>query len=241
MVTDKAGKETLDVIGEADLFNKWMFHTILPFSQGKILEIGSGLGNISKFFLSNGDEIMLTDLREEYCSSLKNKFKNEANLIGVNQLDLIHPHFDIIYEEQMEKYDTVFALNVIEHIEEDNLAIKNSKKLLKRNGHLIILVPSYQNLYNKFDEELGHYRRYTIDSLSDLFVINGLKIIHKQHFNFIGIFGWFLSGRLLKKNTIPANQMKIYNQLVPLWKRVDSLISNRIGLSTIVVGKKQKD
>ena len=181
---------------------------------------------------------MLTDLREEYCSSLQDKFGSNQNLLGIDQLNLIHPEFEQYYKEHLEKYDTVFALNVIEHIKDDSLAINNCKKLLKKEGHLIILVPSYQKLYNRFDKELGHFRRYTIDSLSHLFIENELEIIHKKYFNFIGFFGWYISGRLLKKNTIPSNQMKIYNQLVPVWKRVDQLIKNRVGLSTIVVGKK---
>lgn len=237
-VTDKVGKNTLDVVGEADLFNKWIFQTIHPFSSGKILEIGSGLGNISEFFINNEDEIMLTDLREEYCLSLQHKFGSNQNLLGIDQLNLIHPEFEQTYSDHLEKYDTVFALNVIEHIEDDDLAINNCKKLLRKDGHLIILVPSYQKLYNRFDKELGHFRRYTIESLSDLFLKNDLEIIHKKYFNFIGVFGWYISGGLLKKDTIPSNQMRIYNKLVPLWKRADRLLKNRIGLSTIVVGRK---
>ncbi|MBZ9729733.1 class I SAM-dependent methyltransferase [Salegentibacter sp. JZCK2] len=237
-VTDKVGKNTLDVVGEADLFNKWMFQTIYPFSTGKILEIGSGLGNISEFFINNEDEIMLTDLREEYCLSLQHKFGSKQNLLGIDKLNLIHPEFEQAYSNHLEKYDTVFALNVIEHIEDDDLAISNCKKLLRKGGHLIILVPSYQKLYNRFDKELGHFRRYTIETLSDLFEKNGIEIIHKKYFNFIGVFGWYISGGLLKKDTIPSSQMRIYNKLVPLWKRVDRLLKNRIGLSTIVVGRK---
>lgn len=237
-ITDKIGKETLDVISEADQFNHWMFQTIYPFSKGKILEIGSGLGNISTFFLDNENEIMLTDLREEYCDNLREKFGRKTNLLGVDQLDLINHNFDMVYKKHLGIYDTVFALNVIEHIKNDQLAISNCKKLLKKGGHLIILVPSYQNLYNKFDEELGHFRRYTQTSLSGLFLNNNLTIIHKQYFNLMGIAGWYLSGNLLNKESIPSQQMKIYNKLVPAWKVLDRLVKNKIGLSTIVVGKK---
>lgn len=237
-ITDKVGKATLDVIGEADQFNKWMFETILHFSKGKILEIGSGLGNISAFFLANDNDIMLTDLREEYCDSLHKKFEGRKNLLGVAQINLVHQDFRKVYKDHLEKYDTVFALNVIEHIEDDNLAISNCKKLLRNGGHLIILVPSYQKLYNKFDKELGHFRRYTEKDLLKLFLNNDFSIVHKQYFNFIGILGWYLSGNILKKESIPSNQMKIYDKLVPAWKMVDKGIMNKVGLSTIAVGKK---
>lgn len=237
-VTDKVGKNTLDVIGEAHQFNKWMFETILPFSKGRILEIGSGLGNISTYFLENENEILLTDLRTEYCTLLQDKFSSKPNLLGVDQLNLIHPDFDKVYKDHLENYDTVFALNVIEHIEDDNLAITNCKKLLRANGHLIILVPSYQKLYNRFDEELGHFRRYTQKSLNELFLKNHLSVVHKQYFNLIGIVGWYISGNLMKKESIPSNQMKVYDKLVPVWQVLDKLVQNKFGLSTIIIGRK---
>lgn len=238
VVTDRAGKDTLDVIGSANQFNEWMYQTILPFASGKILEIGSGLGNISTFFLDNGNEIMLTDLRTEYCESLRLKFESKPNLLGVDHLDLVKPDFESAYQDHLGKYDTVFALNVIEHIQEDVLAIKNCKMLLKNGGHLIILVPSYQGLYNKFDKELGHFKRYTTNGLSNLFLKNQLFLVHKQYFNLMGILGWYVSGNILKKETIPASQMKIYDKLVPIWKLLDGLVQNNVGLSTICVGRK---
>jgi hypothetical protein len=118
------------------------------------------------------------------------------------------------------------------------LAIANCRKFLKKGGKLIILVPSYQKLFNNFDIELGHYRRYTIQKLQRVFVLNNLEIIHKQYFNFIGTLGWYFNGNFLKKKSIPGGQMKLYNILVPIFKVIDKVISNKIGLSTIVVGIK---
>ena len=236
--SDKKGKETLDILSEADEFNRWMFKTIFPFTKGKILEIGSGLGNISKFFLREDCEIMLTDFRTEYCLALREKFESFSNLLGVNNIDLGHPDFDNVYSNFFNSFDTVFALNVIEHIEDDILAVQNCKKLLKENGNLIILVPAYNSLYNKFDEELGHFRRYTRQSLSKLLNRNGLEILHAQYFNLFGILGWFYSGKVLGNDMIPASQMKLYNKMVPIWKLMDKLSMHRVGLSTIVIGQK---
>ena len=50
---DISGMATLEAINSADKFNKWMYDTIQPFCAGNILEIGSGIGNISKFFINN--------------------------------------------------------------------------------------------------------------------------------------------------------------------------------------------
>lgn len=137
----------------------------------------------------------------------------------------------------MGKYDTVFALNVVEHIKDDLLALKNCKKLLKRGGHVVILVPAYQWLYNRFDKELEHYRRYTKNNLARLMADAKLLVIHSQYFNLAGMAGWFVSGKILKKKTIPKDQMSLYNKLVPIFKVVDKTLFNKVGLSVIAVGK----
>jgi 2-polyprenyl-3-methyl-5-hydroxy-6-metoxy-1,4-benzoquinol methylase len=235
---DTIGENTLNVIADADKFNEWMYNTIKPFCKGKVLEIGSGLGNISNFFFRDKFEILLTDIREGYCSKLETKFKNNSCFLGIELIDLTDPDFDTKFEKYFNQYDTVFALNVVEHIYDDTLALNNCYKLLKQNGHVIILVPSYQKLFNTFDKELGHYRRYTKSTLSHLFTKTDFKITHKQYFNFMGIFGWYVTGNLLKREAIPGNQMKLYNTLVPIFKIIDKIILNSAGLSTIIVGRK---
>lgn len=233
---DKEGWETLDVIAAADKFNEWMYQTIKPYTKGKILEIGSGIGNISEFFTEAGSDITLSDIRSNYCEVLQKKFTKAKEVI---QLNLVHPGFDEQYNQYLNKFDSIFALNVVEHIKEDALAIKNCRKLLQTGGKLIILVPAYQSLYNRFDKELEHFRRYTQNTLNQLFLKNEFEVIHSQYFNFMGIPGWFVSGKLQKNKTIPRGQISLYNKLVPLFKLIDKSLFNRIGLSVISVGIKK--
>ena len=234
---DEVGEETLQAIGKADRFNSWMYNTIKPWCTGEVLEIGSGAGNISKYFLNDNFKITLTDIRTNYCKPLEDKFSGSNSLTGVLKMDLADPDFENKHRSLLGSFDTVFALNVVEHIENDDLSILNSKKLLKPGGHLIILVPAYDALYNKFDYRLGHYRRYTKSSLSKLLLQNKLDIIHNQYFNFAGILGWFISGNILRNSVIPVSQVNIFNDLVPVFRFVDRLLFNRMGLSTIAVGK----
>jgi 2-polyprenyl-3-methyl-5-hydroxy-6-metoxy-1,4-benzoquinol methylase len=182
--------------------------------------------------------ITLTDIRKNYCTDLNQKFSGMPSLSGVKQLNLTDPDFRSKHADLHETFDTVFALNVVEHIKDDNLAISNARDMLKPGGHLIILVPAYDALYNKFDYELGHYRRYAKSSLSQLFRKNNFKVIHQQYFNFAGIMGWFVSGSILKNKIIPAAQVNLFNRLVPAFKIIDRILLNQVGLSTIAVGRK---
>lgn len=236
---DEVGSDTLDVISDAEKFNNWMYQTIRPYCSGKVLEIGSGIGNISSHFIKDGYNITLTDIRAQYCTRLEEKFAGQPNVDGVHMMDLVDPDFDSRFSSFFGKFETIFALNVVEHIKEHQLALDNCKKMLIKGGKVIILVPAYQWLYNGMDEDLEHYRRYTGASLSALFKNSGYKLMHQQYFNFVGIFGWFLTGSIMGKRNIPGNQMKLYNVLVPVFKWIDRLLLHKAGLSVIVVGTRQ--
>ncbi|GAB3765534.1 class I SAM-dependent methyltransferase [Spirosoma pomorum] len=236
---DQQGLDTLTVIEKADRFNEWMYDTIKPYCKGNVFEVGSGTGNISQFFFRDKFTITLSDIRSIYCDRLQTKFAQQPTLGGVVSMDLTDPEFDTVFADHLQAHDTVFALNVVEHIKDDALAIRNCYKLLKPGGHLIILVPAYQALYNRFDTELEHYRRYTKATLNPLFLQNNFEIIKSQHFNLMGIAGWFVSGKLQKNETIPGGQMELYNKLVPIFKLLDKLTLNTIGLSVITVGRKK--
>src|SRR5215207_9318613 len=102
---DDGGAKTLKTIAQADKFNEWMYDTIKPFCKGRILEIGSGIGNISSFFIRDGASITLSDIRPAYCDHLRMQFKNQP----VTNLDLVHPNFEQQYATLLNSFDTVFA------------------------------------------------------------------------------------------------------------------------------------
>ena len=235
---DEVGLSTLESLSAADRLNDWMFESIYPFTKGRILEIGSGIGNISECFVKSGTPITLSDYSDHYCNYLDNKFAAEPLVIGIYQIDLADEDFETRYNLLIGRFDTVFALNVVEHIKDDHLAIANCKKLLKPGGHLIILVPAWQTLYNNFDRSLEHYRRYTRRTVTHLFQSQGLDILHTWYFNLAGILGWFVSGTILRKKELPSGQIGLYNKLVPFFRVVDQVTFNKVGLSVIIVGKK---
>ncbi|NQU84597.1 MAG: class I SAM-dependent methyltransferase [Mariniphaga sp.] len=237
-VTDQIGFDTLDSIAQADRFNEWMFRTISADTKDEVLEIGSGIGNISGYYIENDFNISVSDMRSEYCDLLQKKYTGKGNFRNVYQIDIIDPDFDQKHKNLFGKFDSVFALNIIEHVDDDDLAIKNCYKLLKEGGCLVILVPAFMFLFNGFDEGLGHYRRYNRKSLDKLFNQNNLNIERSRYFNFAGVLGWWFSGNILKKKTIPSGQMKLYNSLVWIFKIVDFFTKRFIGLSVIVSGKK---
>ncbi len=233
--TDPSGRETLELFAEAPAFNRWLFDQISSFCNGEVLEVGSGIGNISGLLMEKNEWVYLSDLRIEYCHLLEKKYATNPHLRAVYQFDLSLSDFDSRFPEMLHRFDTVIALNVVEHIESDERAVKNAKKLLRPGGNLIILVPAGQLLFNRFDEELGHFRRYNKKTVSRLLSEAGLTVIRAKYFNFGGILGWLYSGTMLKKKIIPRSQLKLFNQLVPAFRILDQLVAHAAGLSVIVV------
>lgn len=233
---DITGYNTLDILSEANHFNQWMFETIKDYVKGSVIEIGSGIGNISEYILKNFDEVFLTDYDLKYCDLLTKKFGSHKNLKGVAQMDLVDPDFDTKYSSLFNSFDTLIVLNVIEHIKDDSLAIQNCKKLLRHNANLIVLVPAYQWLYNRLDTNLGHFKRYSRAGLRDV-VKKNFEIVRVFNFNIGAVPGWFFSGRILRKETIPSGQVSLVNKIVPVLKMADKIVGNKVGLSVIAVGR----
>lgn len=236
--TDPTGLQTLERFAAATRFNRWLFDTIRPYCKGHVLEVGSGIGNISKLFLESNIQLTTSDLREAYCNYVLQQFGSNPHLAGVTSIDLAAPGFTQRYSHLLQQFDTVVALNVVEHIEDDIKAVQHCMELLKPGGHLVVLVPAFQVLYNSFDKELGHYKRYTGRSLRALEKKAGLEVIHQQYFNVAGIPGWFINGSVLRRHLIPRRQLMVFDKLIPILKLADSITFHSIGLSTIAVGRK---
>ena len=237
---DPVGLHTLKVIAKANRFNTWMYDQFKHQLKGEILEIGSGIGNISKLVIEEGHFITLSDYNEEYCEVLKNNFQHYTNVKGIISIDLLHPDFDNRYSVYHEKFDSIFLLNVIEHIKDDGLAVKNCQFLLKPNGHLILLAPAYSWLYSSFDKQLGHFRRYSLQLLKDLLKKNNFYILSGSYFNFVGIAGWLVFGKILHEKMLKRGEMVAFDKIVPLAKSIDRIFGKKIGLSIIVTGIKKQ-
>jgi len=196
---DQIGEGTLGLFADKNQFNRWQFGELAPFCRGHILEVGRGIGNLSALLLEQFDKVSLSDLRNSYFQTLHAKFDKCKSLEEIFLMDLSDDKLLEKFPGLEAKFDTILTSNVIEHIGDDGLAIRNCHRLLKKGGRLVVLVPAYSALYNTFDTMLGHYRRYTRKSLTTLFRREGFSIVDSHYFNAVGIAGWWFSGKVLKR------------------------------------------
>jgi ubiquinone/menaquinone biosynthesis C-methylase UbiE len=93
--------------------------------------------------------------------------------------------FDLVECPLPDNYvDVVIALNVLEHIKDDETALRQIYRILKPGGYAIIEVPANQKLYDFFDEQLKHFRRYHLENLCDMARKSNFSIIKASHFGF---------------------------------------------------------
>lgn len=80
-------------------------------------------------------------------------------------------------------YDLILLADVVEHIKYPQNILKILKKSLKKNGYILLTVPSYQFLFSSKDLALGHYRRYNKKNIQK--IINKFKVLKISYFNTI--------------------------------------------------------
>jgi 2-polyprenyl-3-methyl-5-hydroxy-6-metoxy-1,4-benzoquinol methylase len=102
------------------------------------------------------------------------------------------------------QYDLVCAFDVIEHVENDSLAIAEMKRVCKKGGMIAITVPAFMSLWGQHDVVNQHYRRYRMHEVEKL-LNEGEKgqLTYKTYFNsllFIPLFFFRKILGLLSKN-----------------------------------------
>ncbi|HEY3220534.1 MAG TPA: class I SAM-dependent methyltransferase [Gemmatimonadales bacterium] len=206
-----------------------MFDRLRRWVGGRVLEIGSGIGNLSAFLVGS-ERLVLTDTREEYLDRLRARFAGHPN-VAVAHLYLPNELGAVAGQH----FDTIICLNVLEHVEDDVSALQAMRRLLAPAGRLILLVPALPALYGTMDKALGHHRRYKRAGLASLLDATGFKVAHVEYFNLAGVPGWWFAGRVLRRQVIPAGSLTLYDALVPLF-RLERFFPWRVGQSLIAIG-----
>jgi SAM-dependent methyltransferase len=90
--------------------------------------------------------------------------------------------------------DIVTSLDVIEHCERDDNAVRELERVTKTGGELLLMVPAGSYLWSQHDVEVGHYRRYNRASLLRLLPLDRLEILKLSYF-----FAWLVLPALVRK------------------------------------------
>lgn len=236
MDTPELIRSSLETMKAAVNYNEWIFSNFKPYIGSKIIELGAGIGNFIDF-LHDRDLVVAVDYDKQSIKHLHDTYSHRQN---IEILDMDITSSDIL---KLKKYcpDTVILLNVLEHIEDDDLALSNIFEILDRKGKVLIQVPAMEVLYGSFDIIAGHYRRYNKKSLKEKLRRAGFDITSIYYMNAISTFGWFLNYRILKRKKIPSSQVLFLDRyLIPLQRKIESISRPPFGLSLIAIAEKNE-
>lgn len=215
----EAAAEILEVMSGAKRFNQWMADTLLPYITGNVLELGAGIGNLSMLLSSRGNGYVATDLDCQALDRLRARV-HRSDLVTA-KCDITKPSDFANYRDSM---DTVLCLNVLEHIEDDVPALRNIYSCLKPGGRALILVPQGMRVFGSLDEVLEHCRRYSKTELRTKMTTAGFRMERTLEFNRMTYPGWFLNSRILRRRSLSRRQLRLFDALVPLWRRIDRFL-----------------
>jgi glycosyltransferase involved in cell wall biosynthesis/phospholipid N-methyltransferase len=218
-VDDAHGSQILARLARAPRFNAWMADVIRPHCGRRVLEIGSGTGNLTRKLVPR-DAYVASDVNPLYLETLR-KLSHDRPYLEVTLTDVTRSES---FPRPPGGFDTVVCLNVVEHVDDDKAALENLRGALAPGGKAIVLVPQGPGLFGTLDEVLGHKRRYTEASLRRLALDAGFEVQELLRFNRVGTPAWWLNGRLLKRRHFGLVQIAALNVLTPLFRLVDRIL-----------------
>ena len=215
-----AGPEILDALATAKRFNRWMAATIEPYIGKRVLEAGAGIGNLTRILCPRRERYIAADIDPEHLARLRARFQHRPHM-EVRHCDVANP---ADFESLAGTVDSVVCLNVLEHVADEMASLRNIYTALEPGGRAILLVPHGQEIFGSLDTALGHCRRYSRDELQRKLEQTGFRVERILDFNRISRPAWYVNGRIMRRKTIGRIQLGIFDRLVWLWRRIDSLL-----------------
>ena len=230
------GHVTLARMGKLDAYNRWLVERFVHAVGRRVLEIGAGIGNITRHLTGSGrDLVVASDLDPVALEYLRGSFRDVP---GVRVASYRFP-LDAAGRAELARLDldTVVCLNVLEHIEDDASTLLDLHAVLKPGGRLVLLVPAHARLFGTLDEHLKHFRRYEKAELEGKLRAAGFTLEDIRFLNRPGVFGWYVNGKILRRRVLPRAQLSLFQLAMPMLRREEKH-PPAWGLSLIAIARK---
>jgi SAM-dependent methyltransferase len=222
----------LEAMSFATNYHNWIADEFKPYLGNNVAEIGAGTGNFSKLLIESTKKIVAFEPSENMFPQLQEQLREYKSITKINN------YFVDEYLKYKEHFDSVVYVNVLEHIEGDEKELSCAYSGLKKGGHILIFAPALSYLYSDFDRKVGHYRRYHKKDLITLANQVGFNIVDVKYLDFVGILPWYIVFVLLRK-TLTKDNVSLYDNLVvPIVRKIESIITPPIGKNILLIAQK---
>jgi 2-polyprenyl-3-methyl-5-hydroxy-6-metoxy-1,4-benzoquinol methylase len=231
---------------ELSNYRKYQYDLIAKHLGKNILEVGSGDRSFTNQILKHAkqfDRIVSIEPSATLFEIHENKYKFPDN-VSFCMMDL----FDTT-KDTFGLFDTALFVHVLEHVEKDQEALDKVHELLLPDGKVLIEVPALPFLFSVHDDMLGHYRRYTKETIKNIVDTDKYVIVDIWYQDIIGVLGSLYFFKIKKTKLasdvgvqLVKNQGDVYDRyVIPFEGFVEKFIRFPLGLSvTAVLQKKNK-
>ena len=224
----------LEVLAEMPKYYDWILDHFRTHVSGAVIEFGAGTGTISSRLRPHVETLDLVEPSPNLVEHLLSRFDGDAKVTVFCQ-SLEHR----LSETEPGKHDSIVAVNLLEHLEDDSSAMKGFFDLLTPGGKACLFVPALPTLMSRLDHEFGHFRRYTRQSLGRLAESVGFRLVEIRYMDFLGIVPWFVLFRLGKSVSFNARAVRLYDSVgIPFTRTMERLLKPRIGKNLILIAEK---
>lgn len=222
----------LDISSEsAPQYLAWVAELCGRYLGQRVLEVGAGIGAVTVHY-ERGHEVVANDLSADCVRALRERFADHPN-VRVDDGDLRVLGLQ-------DQFDSVLMVNVLEHIADDVEALERLSQLLVPGGNVVVYVPALNGLYGPNDKKVGHYRRYSVWRLGEVFRAAGLEPVELRWVNFLAIPAWAAFSRGDVRDTQEIGKLlSLWDRTaVPAGRFLESRVRAPIGLNVLGVGRR---
>jgi SAM-dependent methyltransferase len=227
-----SGQE-LDALAGARNYYRWIVSRFAPFLGRRIMEVGAGIGTFTTHLLRTAPEarVLVVEPADNNFPQLARRFAAEPRVTARQGYldDSLEPA----------AADSVVAVNVMEHVEDDAGFLRGAFRALKPGGHVLLLVPALPSLFGSLDRAFEHYRRYTRPVLSARLREAGFELVELRYMNLPGVAAWWLVGKVLRRRTVGPAEARLYDRWVmPVVRAVESRVAPPLGQTLLAIARK---
>ncbi len=228
----------LERLGTATRFFDWVLDEFDPYLRGRVLEVGAGMGTITRRLVDRYPDLTLVALEPA-----DNVFADLNAYAALNpRVTALQTTLADYQPEPGECFDAILYLNVLEHIDDDAEELRLAAAALRPGGAVLVFGPAMERLYSELDYRAGHYRRYRLDKLRELAAAGNLEMVRGRYFDVLGVLPYFVVYRLLGRSEISGSSLWGYDRvLVPLSRLIQRTLPHPpFGKNVIAVAIKHR-
>ena len=218
------GADNLEIMAEAVNYNAFLGGLILTQCRGahRVLDFGAGSGTFAEWVRNQGHNVTCLEPDPEQAEYLRTRGFETFQLSG---------------ELDDSAFDTIYTLNVLEHIADDAAEVRHLFRILRPGGTIIAYVPAFKILFGAMDRKVGHYRRYTRESLAQIFENAGFEIernLYADSLGFLATLTFNLVGQ--SDGTLNRRALIFYDRFIfPVSRVLDRAVSRIFGKNVYAV------